>query len=127
VELPSSGERAKARRGGSLYPCASRERRITHPNSDANTRSDAPVPKARLVRRRAAVAALHPNTRPNGAARERLTEPVADRYADGDSNRNACDTNTRSIGALRLELTPQRCCNQGGGTAAVAERILFGR
>jgi hypothetical protein len=89
VEFPSNGERAKARRGGNLYPCTSRERRITHPNSDANARTDVSVPKARLVRRWVAAATLHPYARPNGAAGERLTEPIGDDGADADPDSRA--------------------------------------
>ena len=90
--FPSNGERAKARRGGNLYPCAPRERRITHPNSGANARTDVSVPKARLVRRKAAAAALHPDTRSNGPTGEHLAEPVGGPVSISVANRSHAAT-----------------------------------
>ena len=99
--IPGSGERAKARRGGNLYPCATRERRFTYPDADTNSRAGASVPNARLVQRKAAAAALHPNTRSNGPTGERLTEPFgADRDANRDANRDAPDAVT--VGAVTV-------------------------
>ena len=92
MEFPSSGERAKARCGGNLYSCATRERRIAHPNCDTNPRADASVPDVSLVRREAAASALHPNTRSNGTTGERLTEPIGDTDSNAGANRSHAAT-----------------------------------
>jgi hypothetical protein len=92
VEFPSSGERAKARCGGNLYSCATRERRIAHPNCDTNPRADASVPDVSLVRREAAASALHPNTRSNGTTGERIAEPVGGPVSISVANRSHAAT-----------------------------------
>ena len=74
--FPSSGERAKARCGGHLHPCATGERRIAYADCDADARAYPPVPNARLVRRWAAAAALHPDPRANRPARELFSKSV---------------------------------------------------
>ena len=84
--FPSSGERAKARRRGHLHSCATRERRIAYADCDADARAYPPVPNARLVRRTAAAAALHPNPRANRATGERFSKSVY--HTDARSNPN---------------------------------------
>ena len=84
--FPSSSERAKARRGGHLHPCATGERRIAYADCDADARAYPPVPNARLVRRRAAAAALHPDARANRPARELFSKSVD--HTDARSNPN---------------------------------------
>ena len=77
--FPGDGERAEARRGGHLYSCATRERRIARLDSDANPRTDASIPNARLVRRWVAATTLHPDPGSNGPTGECIAEPFADR------------------------------------------------
>lgn len=86
MEFPGDCERAEARRRGHLRSCATRERRIAYADCDADPRAYPPVPNARLVRRRAAAAALHPNPRANRPTRECFSESVD--YTDARSNPN---------------------------------------
>lgn len=87
--IPRNKKRAEAWCRGWVQPRPTRQWRIS--NADCNTVAiaDAPVPNLGLVRRWAAAAALHPDSRSNRSTRERLTKPNAhrDSHTHADSKR----------------------------------------